>query len=466
MKFFDIEKVAKYLPSVEKPAYRQTFNTRLKWTGLAVLMYFVLSSVTIYGIEPSTFEQYRFFEIVLGSKFGSLMTLGIGPIVTGGIILQLLVGSKILNWDTTEEEGRKKFNSWNKFIAVALCFIEAAIFVITGAVPVATGGGLPLVVFVVLQLASGGIVVLLLDELVQKWGFSSGISLFIAAGVTSQILIRSFSPFPDPTQPFMPTGIFLKFLVNIFGGDSLTALINIIPLIATGAVFALVVYAQNIAVDIPLSFSSMRGFGRSWSLKLFYTSNIPVILTAALVANAQLLGRMGAVPDASGNLCSLMGCFDQNGNAISGVIYYLTAPRDLIIRIVSGGVMASEYVRAVTYSLFMAFGAMIFSIFWVSTSGMDAGSVAEQLESVGMQIPGYRRDRRIMESVLNRYVPALAVLGGLSIGLLAAFADFTGALGTGTGMLLTTMIVYNLYEELRRERLEEAHPIVRKIFGE
>jgi preprotein translocase subunit SecY len=109
---------------------------------------------------------------------------------------------------------------------------------------------------------------------------------------------------------------------------------------------------------------------------------------------------------------------------------------------------------------------MVFSVFWVSTSGMDAASVAEQLESIGMQIPGYRSDKKSMEAVLNRYIPYLAVLGGLLVGILAATADFLGVIGSGTGMLLTVMILYNYYEQLSAENLEGAHPLVKKILGE
>jgi len=466
---FDVGKVVKYIPSVEKPTYKQTFNTRLKWTGIALLMYFILSAITVFGLDKAaSFEQFRFFEIVLGSKFGSLMTLGIGPIVTAGIILQLLVGSKLIDWDTTKPEEREKFNMWNKFFAVALCFLEAAAFVLAGALPVA--GGLGIKVIVILQLAAGAIIVILLDEIVQKWGFGSGISLFIAAGVGSQILIRVLSPFsvacvpgnilscaPNVANP--PTGILWRFIIEIFSANSYQALITILPLISTAIVFILVVYVQNVRIEIPLSFAALRGFGRSWSLKMLYTSNIPVILTAALVANMQLMANIAATPNEAGLSCGLLGCFDlETKQPISGVIYYLTAPRNLLGDIVSMTVTASEIIRAGTYTLFMCIFAMIFSVFWVSTSGMDAASVAEQIEGIGMQIPGYRRDKRIMESVLNRYIPALAVIGGLLVGLFAALADFTGALGTGTGMLLTVMIVYNYYEELSSQRLEEAHP--------
>jgi preprotein translocase subunit SecY len=473
---FDIEKVTKYIPSVEKPTYKQTFNTRLKWTGIALLLYFVLSAITVYGIDKgASFEQYRFFEIVLGSKFGSLMTLGIGPLVTSGILLQLLVGSKIINWDTTKPEEREKFQMWNKLLAVLLCFIEAAAFVIAGALPV--GGGLFVQIAVILQLAGGAIIVILLDEIVSKWGFGSGISLFIAAGIGSQILIRVLSPFsvacvsgnimsciPNAVNP--PSGLLWTFIIDILANNPYTALLTILPIIATAIVFVIVVYIQDVHIEIPLAFSAMRGFGRSWPLKLLYTSNIPVILTAALVANLQLMATLSAAPAANGMTCGILGCFDSNNSAVSGIVYYLTAPQNLISNIIQMTVTSSELVRAITYTSFMAICAMMFSIFWVTTSGMDAGSVADQIESIGMQIPGYRRDKRVMESVLNRYIPALAVIGGILVGLLAAFADFTGALGTGTGMLLTVMIVYNYYEELRSQRLEEAHPLVRKLFGE
>ncbi len=475
MDFEIINKVVEYIPSVEKPTYKQTVDTRLKWTGVALALYFILSSITVYGIQTTNFEQYRFFEIVLGSKFGSLMTLGIGPIVTGGILLQLLVGSKILDWDTTEEEGRRKFQTWNKFLAVALCFIEAIAFVLAGAMPVV--GGVVLKVFVILQLATGAIIVVLLDEVVQKWGFGSGISLFIAAGVGKQILIRVLSPFtvtcvpgsivgclPSTGNP--PSGLLWSFIINVLSNNPQLALSAALPLISTGIVFILVVYVQSIRVEIPLAFSSLRGFGRSWPLKLLYTSNIPVILTAALVANLQLMARMGAAPTDLGMSCGMLGCFDQQGDPISGIVYYLTSPKSIISSIINSTATSSELLRAVTYTLFISVFAIMFSVFWVSTSGMDPESVADQINSIGMQIPGYRRDTRVIKSVLDRYIPALAVIGGLLVGLLAALADFMGALGTGTGMLLTVMIVYNYYEELSSQRLDEAHPLVRKVFGE
>ncbi|MCX6820479.1 MAG: preprotein translocase subunit SecY [Candidatus Aenigmarchaeota archaeon] len=475
-----VEEFVKYVPSVKKPTYKETVNSRLKWTGIALLLYFILSFVQVYGLDtsdPQRMQQFQFYEIVLGSKFGSLMTLGIGPIVTGGILLQLLVGSKIIDWDTSKEEGRKKFNTWNKFLSIALCFIEAIAFVLAGALPVTGGAGTA--VAVMMQLAAGAILVVLLDELVSKWGFGSGISLFIAAGVGSQVLIRVLSPFvappvcqsgnllsclPTSTNP--PTGLLWVFALNILSANAAPALIAALPIAATIIVFFVAVYMQNIQVEIPLTYAQMRGFGRSWGLKLLYTSNIPVILTAALVSNMQLVGRFGLGPaDANGIACGPLGCF-EGGTVVSGLVYYLTAPGNLLGQMVQGTATSPEFVRALTYMAFMAVSAMLFSRFWITTSGMDAQTVAEQISGAGMQIPGYRKDAHVMAEVLNRYIPALAAVGGLLVGLLAGSADIIGALGTGTGMLLTVMIVYQYYEELSSQRLDEAHPLVRRLFGE
>lgn len=481
-----ISKIAKYIPSVEKPTYKQSFNTRLGWTGAALLLYLLLSYITVYGVNKTSYSRFSFYEIVLGSRFGSLMTLGIGPIVTAGILLQLLVGSKILNWDMSESETRNKFQTWNKFLAIVLSFIEAIAYVLAGAVPVT--GSLPIIIVVVLQLAVGGIIVILLDDLVSKWGFGSGISLFIAAGVGSQILIRALSPLTltcspgnilscIPTAGNIPTGLLWEFLAATLSGQIIAGAIFLLPLIATVLIFLLVVFVQDMRIDVPLVFSQMRGFGRTWSLKLLYTSNIPVILAAALIANMQLLGRVGGVTTASGT-CGFFGCYDTNGNPTSGVVYYLSAPGrgtqfglfGDIYSYLTGSLayvqFSQELLRALTYLLFLTGASTLFAIFWVNTSGMDSGSVAEQIEGIGMHIPGYRSDKKSMEIVLNRYIPHLAVLGGFLIGIIAAFADFTGAIGTGTGILLTVMIIYNYYEELSNQPLEEAHPMVRKILGE
>src|SRR3989338_5492097 len=99
------------------------------------------------------------------------------------------------------------------------------------------------------------------------------------------------------------------------------------------------------------------------------------------------------------------------------------------------------------------------------SAGMDAKSQAKQMISSGLQIPGFRKDERVLERLLNRYIWPLTIMGGMSVGFLAAFADITGALGSGTGILLTVMIVYRLYEDIARQHMMDMNPMMRKFMG-
>jgi preprotein translocase subunit SecY len=478
----DFKKINRFLFTVEKPVYKVSINQKLMWTGIVLVVFYLMSSQLfgrVYGLAEGAGQQFKALQMLLGSSFGTLMTLGIGPLVTSSIILQLLIGSKIIDWDLNDEEEKEKYDTVQKLAAIALCFIEAIAFVVGGAVP-PKSNDLFTIIVVVIQLAFGGLIVILLDEIVSKWGIGSGISLFIAAGVAREIFIQLFSPCMAgsitgcilPPQGTEPVGKFLAFALFLFRDRMFSqAFFAFLPILTTLLVYVVVIYAQGISVDIPLQFGAMRGFGRRWSLKLFYTSNIPVILTAALLANFQLMSGMIAKPTAEGSniKCSFLGCVQQtqggSSQPISGVIYYLSAPTNLLSDIFNGLLTRQLALKALIYMSFMIGCSIVFSVFWLSTSGMDAESVADQVTSIGMRIPGYRSNPQIVKQVLNKYIPPLAVLGGAAIGFLASFADFTGAIGTGTGILLTVTIIYSFYEQLKTENLEGAHPLVRKFLG-
>lgn len=503
MSFYD--RLISSFPSVAEPKTHLSFKARLKWTAIVLLVFLFLGQITLYGISPASIPRLQFFELILGASLGTLMTLSIGPIVTASIILQLLVGSKIIPWDTKTKEGKKKFQGTQKLLAVFFSFFEAYAFVAFGAIQPASPS---FFAFLVLQIAFGAILALFMDEVVSKWGIGSGISLFIAAGVTKQIFVRAFNPI-TPAGQTVPAGLIPQFVVFIGLGEVFQAAVAILPVIATILVFMIVVYIQAIKVEIPIAFGSVRGFSRRWPLNLMYTSNIPVILIGALVANLQFMATLMARPTEGGLRCGFLGCVDANGFPTSGFVSFLRAPSDLQIQIFFltllavvflGGFLAFYFryqnamkmlllssvlgfvlailatnfsvglptaaasLNSVTYLLIFIAGSVIFSIFWVSTSGMDASTVAGQINEMGMSVPGFRRDPRIVEQVLNRYIPMLTILSGLLVGMLAALADFTNAIGTGTGILLTVSIVHNLYEQISMRYAEEMHPAMRQFF--
>ena len=101
----------------------------------------------------------------------------------------------------------------------------------------------------------------------------------------------------------------------------------------------------------------------------------------------------------------------------------------------------------------------------VAANGIQPRSQAKQMMSSGLQIPGFRRDERVLERLLDRYIMPLTIMGAITVGFLAALADLTGALSRGTGILLTVMIIYQLYEQIAREHMMDMNPMMRKFMG-
>jgi preprotein translocase subunit SecY len=316
----------------------------------------------------------------------------------------------------------------------------------------------------VFQLFLGGILVLYMDEVVSKWGFGSGVSLFIAAGVSSQLFVRAFSPltttgawagFGSAQAPVGQVWVLFRSLIS---RNPIGAALALSAIIATIVVFVLAVYGQAMKVEIPLSFGRIRGYGIRWPLHFIYTSNIPVILVAALIANVQLWARL---LERWGH--PFLGTFAGNQPA-TGIVAWLHNP-NIVHELIQGTFNLSTLGHAAVFAAFMIGGAVVFSIFWVQTAGMDARSQANQIMSSGLQIPGFRRDPRVVEQILSRYILPLTVMGGATVGLLAASADLLGALSRGTGILLTVMIIYRLYEDIARQHMMDMNPALRRIIA-
>lgn len=454
-----LDTIIEYLPEVRAPKQKKpSFKEKLRWTLVILVSYFLMTHINIYGLGEAALAQFEFLSTILGASFGSLVSLGIGPIVTASIVLQLLNGSGIVNFDLTSAPGKKRFQGLQKILAIFFTLVEATVFVLMGGISPAAGIN-PIILIV--QLFIGGIFIIFMDEIVSKYGFGSGVSLFIAAGVSQEIVIQLLSPLPQIGES-VPVGIIPFIFYDLVFSD--VGVLNevqkgVLRILSTLAVFAVVVYASAMKVEIPLSFGRVKGHGVRWPLKFLYSNVIPIIFVAALSANVQLLARLFSN---QGN--PILGTFD-GGQPASGLVYLLS-PVNLVDKLVDNTWIWADAGAIITYVLFYVIGSTIFSIFWVQSSGLDAKSQAKQMVSSGLQVPGFRRDIRVLERLLKRYINPLAVLGGIAIGVLASVADLTAAVGTGTGILLTVMIVYRLYEEIAKQHVYEMNPALRKFMGE
>jgi preprotein translocase subunit SecY len=464
----DLRSLLYNLPEVRRPDEKKLgFNVKLKWTLMVLASFFILANIPVFGLSANSLSRFEYLAIILGTEFGSVISLGIGPIVMSSIILQLLVGSGILKIDTKSPEGKKYFQGLQKLGVLFFILFESMVYVLMGglqAMPGFTG-------LVIFQLVLGGLAIMFMDEVSQKWGFGSGVSLFILAGVAWRLftgLLQFIGPAGENclmdfsgTQCAGKILIIIQSVVNPAPKELMSA---VAAIIVTAIIFLVAVWGQSLKVEIPLSYERLRGMSMKWPLAFFYASNIPVILAAALEANLQLFG--GILENWIGHP-TILGHF-VNGRAESGLAFWFGSSNIVETIIRSNGlstVPPTIFLQAITHILFYMALSAVFAVFWVKTAGMDESSQAKNILSSGLQIPGFRKDPRVLETILKRYIMPLTIMGGLAIGALAGFADSLGALTSGTAILLAVMIAYQFYQSIAQQHAVDMHPALRKVMG-
>ena len=481
------EPVLGRMPGINRPEGHVAFKRKLTWTAGVLIVYFFLTNIFLWGLPAGEAGEDIFggFRSILAGEQGTIMQVGIGPIVTASIVMQLLGGADLLGLDTSDPRDQILYQGLQKLLVIIMTALTAYPMVFMGflqadpAIANALGispYALQWVLFI--QILIGGIIILFLDEVVSKWGIGSGIGLFIIAGVSQRILGGIFS-WPGLGE----RGVIIDWFDLIVGRIDRASLLSaegmqqlflgeghLLAIITTLFIFGIVVYAESVRVEIPLSHSRVRGARGRFPVKLIYASVLPMILVRALQMNIQLIGRV--LNSQWADMPASLGVYDGDGNPVSGFFYYtspIMQPQDWMWWLAEGPGQAIWMImlRISIDLTFMIIGGAIFAIFWVETTNMGPDATAQQIQRSGMQIPGFRQNVGVYEKVLARYIPQVTVLGGALVGLLAVMANMLGTIGgvTGEGLLLTVSITYKLYEEIAEEQMMEMHPMVRQMFG-
>ncbi|XP_065174600.1 protein transport protein Sec61 subunit alpha [Sycon ciliatum] len=450
------------LPEISKPERKIAFKEKVLWTAITLFIFLVCCQVPLFGIMSSdSADPLYWIRVIIASNRGTLMELGISPIVTSGLIMQLLAGAKLLEVGDSPKD-RAIFNGAQKLFGMIITFGQATVYVMTGMYGDPSDLGAGICVLIVIQLFCSGLIVLLLDELLQKgYGLGSGISLFIATNICETIVWKAFSPTTINTGrgTEFEGAVIALFHLLATRSDKVRALReafyrqnlpNLMSLFSTIFVFGIVIYFQGFRVDLPIKSARYRGQYSTYPIKLFYTSNIPIILQSALVSNLYVISQMLSTRFAGNIIVSILGTWSTaDGSArsfpTSGLCYYLSPPETI-------SHVIEDPVHAVAYIAFMLGSCAYFSKTWIDVSGSSAKDVAKQLKDQQMVMRGHREKSMVHE--LNRYIPTAAAFGGLCIGALSVLADFLGAIGSGTGILLAVTIIYQYFEIFVKEQQE------------
>src|SRR5256712_1163565 len=310
------------LPAVTRPEGHVHFRTKLFWVLFILILYFVMTNVFLYGLDKSqTLDFFSSLRAILAGAQGSLMHLGIGPIVTASIIMQLFAGAKIINLDLQDDEDKSVYQGTQKLLVILMIFVEA-IPQVFGFLTPATGfvsaldgsflfgliskghGTFLAQILIVIQLFAGSYLVFLMDEVVSKWGIGSGISLFIAGGVAQQIFTGTFNW--EPSQAggavaarTVPETVY--YLQHYSGSQLASGGIEqimvqppnpLIALIGTVAIFLIVAYVESTRIELPLAHGMARGARGRYPIRLMYASNIPAILVAPVFGEVSMFSLL------------------------------------------------------------------------------------------------------------------------------------------------------------------------------
>ena len=497
-------------PTITTPERHVRFNEKLWTTTLVLIIYFAMTNVMLWGLSGQALDLFSGFRSIMAGASGTIMHLGIGPIVTGSIIMQLFAGAKIIRLDLQDSEDKAMYQGVQKLLVLLMIPIESipqTYGFLDPTEALISDYGMGWANFVIVaQLFAGSYLVFLLDELVSKWGIGSGISLFIAAGVAQSTFVGTLSPMPatsgmsyslqNPPSGTLPM-IFYMFreatnaeMISQNGFETilLTHVNPVAALFSSVVVFLVVAYAESSKLELPLTHGKVRGHRGKYPIRLVYASNIPVILMAALLANINMftllfwnhptlqktpiLGKEGW-----GSMSDYIGTYEPGSSTPSGGFAWYSSMvngvNDWLIPLLNqdGDIYGHSLWQigghVFFYVTLMTVGSMVFAKFWIDTTNMGSKDVAKQIERTGMQIPGFRKNPLVLERILERYIPPVTYFSGAFVGLLAAGADLLGTVGnaTGTGLLLAVGIILRTYEQIQKEQAMEMHPMLRQFFG-
>ncbi|CAA7259429.1 unnamed protein product [Cyclocybe aegerita] len=448
------------LPEVSSPDRKVPFNQKILWTAVTLLIFLVCSQVPLYGIMSSdSSDPLYWMRVILASNRGTLMELGITPIVTSGMIMQLLAGANLIDVDFGLKEDRALFSGAQKLFALIISLGQATVYVLTGLYGQPKDLGAGVCLLLIIQLIVAALIVILLDELLQKgYGLGSGINLFIATNICESIVWKAFSP---TTVNIGRGSEFEGAIVALFHllftwhdkGRALKEafwrerLPNVMSLISTVVIFAVVIYLQGFRIEIPVKSNRFRGQRGTYPVKLFYTSNMPIMLQSALTSNVFIVSQMLASRFPSNLFVRLLGVWEPTEDspqlsATSGIAYYMSPPHTIKEAIL-------DPIHTAVYITFMLSACALFSKTWIEVSGSGPRDVAKQLKDQQMVMAGHREGSMYKE--LKRVIPTAAAFGGAILGLLSVAADLSGAIGSGTGILMAVTIIYSYWEIGMRE---------------
>ena len=455
-----IEPLANFIPYVPKPKIPIKSKEKLVWTGMVLFIYLIYSQIPLYGIyKTRDADPLHYMRVILASSRGTLSELGISPIITSSFLLGVLKAIRVISVDMSVKEDKIRFEQTMKFLAILITFGQAIAYVIGGMYGPVNLIGYFNSILLVAQLVIGGIIIIILDEVLsQKYGLISGISLFVATNISENFFWKCFSPFTITNQ----RGIeyegaviaFFHFLITKKSKYQALSLSffrqsapNLSQVLVTILIILLVIYLWRFKIEIKLCNKKMPGATFPHPIKLFYSSTTPVIIMNTFISNIYVFSQILFQRYPSSLFIKLLGTWtnkDGEQIAIGGLAYFLTPPKNFSDFI-------THPLRSIVYVLIILYISGLFTQLMVNLMGKGAIDMARGLRHEGFFIEGIKENEESIYKRLQRIIPTVSFLSGMLIAALQILADLIGAIGSGTGILLLVSTILEAFEDNERK---------------
>lgn len=448
-----------FIPDVTSPSRQVTFQEKFVWTTLAILIYMVASQVPLFGIINSgTSDPFYWMRMMMASNRGTLMDLGISPVVTSSMIMQFLTMIELVKVDYNVKEDKLLHGAASRLISLIMTVGQAIVQVLTGFYGEPKKLGWTYCALLMVQLIFSGVIIILLDELLQKgYGLGNGVNLFIAANVCESIVWRAFSPKVFFTGRgiefegsviaffhllFVRTNKFAALYESFFRQN----LPNMFSLVSTIGLFAFVIYLQGLRVELKTESVQVRGQTGMYPIKLLYTSTMPIIVQSYVISHICTASRFLYRKFPTNTLVRMLGIWSSDGSSktqpIKGFCYYIFPPESVF-----------DFSKRPFYFLFYVIltvlSCALLSRAWVEVSDSTPSQVAGQLKKNKMTLKGVRDINNA--SVLSKYIPTAALLGGCFTSVVVLMSNLFDTIGSGTNIFLATSIVHQYLELFAKE---------------
>ena len=450
-----IEPISHLIPYVPKPKITIKPNEKLVWTGMVLFIYLIYSQIPLYGIyKTRDSDPLHYMRIILASSRGTLAELGITPIISSSFLMGFLRTLRIISFDPNIKEDRILFEQTTKFVAIIITLGQAIAYVFNGVYgPVNLIGNIN-IILLISQLVIGGIIIILLDELLSNnYGLISGISLFVATNISENIMWKCFSPFTVASERgieyegaiialfhFLITkkSKYEAFRLAFFRRSAP----NLLQLFSTLIIIIIVMYLWRFKLYIKVTNKKMPGVTYNQPIKLFYSSTTPIIVINTFISNLYLISQVLYRRYSSSLLIKILGTWaEKNGEQVAtgGIAYFITPPKNLFYFI-------THPLKSIIYVIFILYFSGWFTQTMVDLIGKGAIDLARGLKNEGFFLEGIRESEETIYKRFQKLIPTVSFLSGMLIAALQILADLIGAIGSGTGILLLVSTILQVQE--------------------